>query len=209
MEIREVTQYNEKAPFTGYGLWIVFELKHRKAQLIHPIYFTELILSEYEYVKSSGGCLWPNNNTKTSFNIDKFKRDLKSRIRFMLENKRPFPVQVVAKIIAELDSISEREALDLIKSMNNSVSAELGIPTSITLDKANLEFRLRKDADTSSIKGRPLAIVEVLKETGESASMYRINHLVNGRLKTKCKLSRAVTYFVNKLVAQGILEIVA
>src|SRR5579862_9522262 len=140
MEIREVTQYNEKAPFTGYGLWIVFELKHRKAQLIHPIYFTELILSEYEYVKSSGGCLWPTNNTKTSFNLEKFKRDFKSRIRFMLENKRPFPVQIVAKIIAELDEITEKEAIALINSMNNMVSAELGVPTSITLDKANLEF---------------------------------------------------------------------
>lgn len=205
MEIREVTTYNEKAPFTGYGVWVVFELKYRKAHLLHPIYLTELMLSEYEYVRSSGNCLWPINNTGTSFNFEKWQHDFKNRVAFFIENKRSFPIQLVAKVIAEIDKTSIEEAIRFLGSLTESVAGK-SAPKLFT--KANIEYALREDADISNVRGRPLAIVNAFQENGP-ASIYQITHLVKGKLKTKSDLSRVVTYFVHKLTAQGILEIVA
>jgi hypothetical protein len=206
MEIREVTTYNERAPFTGYGVWVVFELVGRKAQLIHPIHLTELMLSEYEYVQSCGNSLWPYNNTGTSFNVDRFKRNLKERIEFFVRTKKSFPIQTVAKIIAELDEIEVSEALKYISSLGVEATEDEK-PVSMAMDKASREYSLRKDVDISNIAGRPRVIVEVIRESGP-ASIYQITHLVTGRLKTKCGISRTVTYFVHKLASQGILEIV-
>jgi len=205
MEIREVTQYNEKAPFTGYGIWVVFELKYRKAHLLHPIHLTELMLSEYEYVRASGNCLWPINNTGTSFNFERWKKSFKDRVLFFIEHNRSFPVQLVAKTIAELDEISLEEAIRFLGSLTQS---EAGKPKPKLFTKANMEYALREDVDISNMRGRPLAIVTAFKENGP-ASIYQITHLVKGKLKTKSDLSRVVTYFVHKLTAQGILEIVA
>lgn len=205
MEIREVTQYNRDAPFTGYGVWIIFELKYRKAQLIHPVHLTELILSEYELVRSSGNSLWPTNKTGSSFNFEKFKQDFKDRVKFFIEHKRSFPLQTVARVIAELEDISTEEAIRIIGGMTES---EAGKPTPMLFSKANRQYALREDVDLSKIRGRPLAVVNAFKENGP-ASIYQITHLVKGRLKTKSDLSRVVTYFVHKLTSQGILEIVA
>ncbi len=205
MEIREVTTYNEKAPFTGYGIWIVFELKYRKAHLLHPIHLTELMLSEYEYVRSSGNCLWPFNSTGNSFNFERWKQSFKDRIAFFIEHKRSFPLQLVAKVISEIDNITVEEAIRYIGSLSQS---EAGKPAPMLFTKANIEYALRKDADVSEMRGRPLAIVNAFKENGP-ASIYQITHLVKGKLKTKSDLSRVVTYFVHKLASQGILEIVA
>lgn len=207
MEIREITTYHEKSPVTGYSIWFVFETKYRKAHLIHVSTLKELILSEYEFVTSVGNCLWPFNNTKTSFNKDKFVRDFKDRLEFMIQHKKPFPIQSVAKIISELDEISEDEAHKFIKSLDQK-SWDLCIPTSLRLDSTSREYALRKDVDLSSVRGRPLTIVEAFRESGP-ASIYKITELVTGKLKTKSKTSRVVTYFVHKLASQGILEIVA
>ena len=207
MEIREITTYNERAPFSGYGIWIVFELKHRKAHLIHPVTFTELVMVEYDYVKSAGDCLWPFNTTKSSFSIERFRKNLLDRIDFFIKNKRSFPLNLLATVISEIDECSIEDATKIITSMA-SVSTDHDVPISNLMDKASREFSLCKDADISGIRGRPLAIVQALQET-KSASIYQITHLVNGRLKTKSDLSRVVTYFVHKLTSQGILEIVS
>jgi len=207
MEIREITTYHEKAPFTGYGVWFVFETKYRKAHLVHPVTLTELMLNEYEFVRAVGKCLWPNNNTGTSFHKDKFVRDFKTRLEFMIQNRKPFPIQAVAKIISELDEISEEEAHEFIKALDQK-SWDMCIPTTLRLDKTSREYALKKDADLSAVRGRPLAIVEAFKESGP-ASIYKITELVTGKLKTKSKTGRVVTYFVHKLASQGILEIVA
>jgi hypothetical protein len=208
MEIREVTTYNEKLPFSGYGIWVVFEMKYHKAHLVHPIHFSELILREYEYMKSVGGCLWPNNNTKTFFNKDRFTASIKDRVKFFMDNDRTFPVQLVARILAELEETTEKAQLEWIDSLNKQVSAEKGKPTLTLLDKASISYRLSETANLENVRGRPLAIVEALKTSPEPASIYQITHLVDGKLKTKSDLSRVVTYFVHKLASQGILEIV-
>lgn len=204
MEIREVTTYNEKAPFTGYGIWVIFEMKYRKAHLLHPVHLTELMLSEYEYVQSSGNCLWPFNNTGNSFNFERWKQNFKDRVAFFIQHKRSFPVQLVAKVISEIDGITVEEAVKYIGSLTQ---LESGKATPTLFTKANIEYVLRKDADISLMRGRPLAVVNAFQENGP-ASIYQITHLVKGKLKTKSDLSRVVTYFVHKLTAQGILEIV-
>jgi hypothetical protein len=207
MEIREVTTYNEKAPFTGYGLWIVFELKYRKILIVHPVTLTEIVLSEYEYVKSCGDSLWPINTSKTSFKFDKFARDFKERIRYRITKGKSFPIQTVAKVIAELDNITVEEASRYLTSLSHQ-SYDLGNVETLDIDDENREYRLRKGVDYSHITGRPLAIIEAFRENGPS-SKYKITELVTGKVKTKMKISRVVTYFVNKLASQGILEIVA
>jgi hypothetical protein len=206
MEIREVTQYNEKVPFTGYGLWIIFELRYRKAHLIHPIHLTELMLSEYELVRASGNQLWPINTTGSSFNFDRWKKEFKSRVEFFVKHQRSFPVQTVARVIAELDGIEVREAIAWIGSFTEgSVGAK---PAPMIFNKANREYGFRKDADISKLRGRPLEVVNIIKENGP-ASIYQITHLAKGKVDTISDLGRVVTYFVHKLTAQGILEVVA
>ena len=200
MELREITQYHEKAPFSGYGMWIVFEMRYRKAHLLHPIHLTELSLSEYEYVKASGGSLWPNNTTKTSFSFDKWRESFKDRVKFFVEHKRPFPYALVAKVISEIDEISIEKAAAWIASLDTG-------STTKSFSKQSVEYVLRKGTDISSVKGRPSAIVTALSENGP-ASIDRITSLVEGKLKTKSRTGRVVTYFVHKLTAQGILEIV-
>jgi len=207
MEIREVTTYNEKAPFTGFGVWICFETKYRKALLIHPVLLTELVLTEYEFVKSAGDRLWPLNETKTSFNFERFRQSFKDRINLFIRTNKPFPLNTVARVISELDEISEEEAYRFIKSLDQSAWDDC-IETSLRLDKTNREYALKKDVDIQHIKGRPRTIVEIFKEVGPS-SIYKITELATGRLKTKCKISRTVTYFVHRLAAEGVLEIVA
>lgn len=205
MEIREVTQYHKDAPFSGYGIWIVFELKYRKAHLLHPVHLTELMLNEYEFVRASGSCLWPIANDSSSFNFDRWKKDFKARVAFFVEHKRSFPLQTVAKVISEIDGISTEKAIAYIGSFSIS---EGGKPTPMLFDKANRSYALREDVDLTQFRGRQLALVNAFKENGPS-SIYQITHLVKGRLKTKSDLGRVVTYFVHKLTAQGILEIVA
>lgn len=205
MEIREITQYSDKSPFNGYGVWIVFEQKYRKAYLLHPIHLTELMLSEYEFVRASGNSLWPVNQTGSSFNRDRFVDAFKKRVIFFVEQQRSFPIQAVAKVIAELDEIEVTEAIKWIASHSESVGNK---PVRLFFDKGNQEYALVKGVDYSKIGGRPRVIIEALKDIGP-ASIYQIIHLVEGKLKTKNKLSRVVTYFVHKLTTQGILEIVA
>lgn len=204
MEIREVTSYSDKTPFTGYGVWMVFELKYRKVLLLHPVYLTEVILREYEYVSSVGKCIWPFNETSGSFNLERFTNNFKERIKLAIVSKKSFPIQTAAKALAELQETTQEEALAYIVSLNVSTT---GKPVSVTLDKVSKTFTLSKEANIENIRGRPLAIVEALKENGP-ANIYQIVHLVDGKLKTKCDLRRAVVYFVNKLASQGILEII-
>lgn len=206
MEIREVTTYNPDAPFKGYGIWILFEYKYRKVQLLHPVFLTELILSEYEYVKSSGNSLWPINTSgiENSFHWERFKAKFKERVKHFAENQKSFPVQLVAKVIAEMDGVTEKEAVRWIGSFTESVA---GKPAPLLFNKANREYALNKDVKLSEYRGRILTILTIFNETGP-ASIYQITHLAQGRLKTKSDVGRVVTYFVNKLASQGILEIV-
>jgi hypothetical protein len=208
VEIREVTQYSEKAPFTGYGVWVVFEMKYHKVNLLHPITFTEMYLSQYEFVKACGNSLWPFNSTGKAFSLDRFLSSFKERIRFFIDNNRTFPAELCAKVLSEMQEISMEEARSFINSLALESGEELRTSNYYSLDKKDREFILREDANCSSIRGRPLAIIEALRGHGP-ATMEQITELVDGRLKTKCKLSRAVTYFVNKMTSQGILEIVA
>lgn len=198
--------YHDKAPFTGYGVWICFEMKFRKVQMIHPSTFTEIMLSEYEYVKSSGKSLWPVNNSGTIFNLDRFVARFKERIDARIRTGKSFPVQTVAKILAEFDDTTVEQATRYLKSLTQA-SFDDGNHKTLDLDKNNREYALRKDADISGITGRPLAIVEAFRDNGPS-SIYRITELVTGRVKTKMKVSRVVTYFVHQLTIRGVLEIV-
>lgn len=207
MEIREVTTYNKNAPFTGYGIWIVFEMRYRKAQLLHPIHLTELILTEYEFVSSSGNQLWPENKTgiANAFNFERFKKSFKERVEFFIRNKKTFPVQLVVKVIEELDGCTSQEAMRFLASHTQQ---EYNKPVSTLFNKANREYNLAEDVDLSNFRGRQLVILNAFKENGQ-ASIYQITHLVTGKLKTKSDVSRVVTYFVHKLASQGILEIAA
>ena len=207
MEIREVTTYHKNAPFSGYGIWIVFEMRYRKAQLLHPIHLTELILSEYEYVQSSGNQLWPENQTgiTNGFSFERFKSKFKERVEFFIRNKKTFPVQLVARVIEELDGCSSQEAMRFLASHSEK---EYNKPVSTLFNKANREYNIAEEVDLSNYRGRQLVILNAFKENGQ-ASIYQITHLVTGKLKTKSDVGRVVTYFVHRLAAQGILEIVA
>lgn len=205
MEIREITQYNRDAPFTGYGVWIVFELRYRKAHLLHPVHLTELMLSEYELARASGNCLWPFLKPDTSFNWEKFKDDFKERVRFFIEHKRSFPLQLVAQVISEMDNISVTEAIQEIGSYSIS---ESGRRTPILFNKANRSYALADDVDIRWYRGRKHALLTVFKENGPS-SIFQVIHLCKGRLKTKSELGRVVTYLVHRLTIEGVLVIVA
>lgn len=205
MEIREVTTYNKNAPFSGYGIWIVFEMRYRQAQLLHPIRLTELILTEYDFIRSSGNSLWPENKTGNSFDFERFRRSFKERVELFIRNKRTFPVQLVTNVIAELDKCSNQEAMRFLASHTQQ---EYGKPVSTLFNKANREYNLAENVDLSEYRGRQLVILNAFKENGQ-ASIYQITHLVTGKLKTKSDVSRVVTYFVHKFASQGILEIVA
>ncbi len=206
LEVREVTTYNENAPFTGYGLWLVMAEENRRAHLLHPIHLTEMYLREYEYVKSVGGSLWPNNTTKSIFDKDKFIRRFKENIAFKLKFKKPFPINTVAKALSELEGITLEEAFTAIGQ--ETIDKETGEIISSVSTKANREYALKEGINPDNFKGRQHALLCAFKEHG-SASIYQITSLVEGKLKTKSSLSRVVTYFVNKLASQGILEIVA
>lgn len=204
MEIREITTYHKDAPFTGYGIWIVSEMKYRKAQLLHPVALTELILSEYEFVSSSGNCLWPFNNTGSSFSFDRFLLHFKERIKFFINNGRTIPVQSVAKALAEFEGTTVKETMTYLGSLTSS---EYNKPVSTLFTKANRSYVVSSSTEISKYRGRQLQILEVLKEN-EPASIYQLTHLVQGRLKTKLNEGRVVTYFINKLASQGVIEIV-
>lgn len=206
LEIREVTTYNDNAPFCGYGIWIVLAEENRRAHLIHPIYLTEMYLREYEYIKSVGGCLYPNNTTHSPFNKERFITRFKERISVMLQSKKPFPVNTVARVLSELEDISIEKALASIGQ--GTVDKETGEIISGLSVKANREYALKEGVNPDNFKGRQRALLCAFKEHG-SASIYQITSLVEGKLKTKSSLGRVVTYFVNKLASQGILEIVA
>lgn len=205
MDIREFTTYNEKSPCTGYGVWIVLEEKDRKAQLLHPIFLTELIVSEYDYARGSGGSVWPINTTTCSFDCERFIKSFKNRIAFFLENGRSFPVQSVAKALAQLTGITHDEAMSFIGKASVN---EYGESISKVSNKASREYAVRKDVDVKKFTGRPEVILSALKENGP-ASIYQITSMVDGKLKTKSDLNRVVTYFVNKLASEGVLEILA
>lgn len=204
MEIREITSYNEKSPHMGYGVWLVMTQQNRQAHLLHPIHLTELYMKEYEYRKSVGDCLWPNNTSKTSFNRDRFSHNFRERISFCMKLKRPFPINTVAQALSELDDITLEEAMRFI---GQTTVNEFGESVSKLSTKANREYVLREGVDPELFKGRQRALLCAFKEHG-SASIYQITTAVEGKLKTKSDLSRVVTYFVNKLASQGILEIV-
>lgn len=204
MEIREFTTYHEKAPSTGFGIWIVLEEKDRKAHLLHPVHLTELIVSEYDYVRNVGAPLWPTNASGSKFSATRFIDSFKHRIAFFLENGRSFPLQTVAKALAAFEEISHEQAIAFIGSLSVN---EFGESISNLSNKANREYAVKDNANCDRLSPRAMAIVEVLKENGP-ASIYQLTSLVDGKLKTKSDVSRVVTFFVNKLASQGILEIV-
>lgn len=207
MEIREITIEHPHAPFDGFGVWFVFEMRYRKAQLLHPVTFTELILAEYEFVRSRGKSLWPVNTSGTTFDLGKFIKRLEERIESCVKSRRSFPIQLVAKALAELKDISHEDALFQIGEIGKTSNVMWDDNPEILLNKGSREYRINPDADISGIQGRPLTILQILQENG-SASIYQLTHLATGRLKTVSGVSRVVTYFVNKMTSQGILEIV-
>jgi hypothetical protein len=205
MEIREITSYNEKSPFQGYGVWMVMTEENRRAHLLHPVCLTEMYLREYEYRKSVGDCLWPNKTSKGSFNRDKFSQKFRERITTFVQLNKPFPVNTVARALSELDSISLEEAMRFVGQVSVN---EYGESISKLTNKANREYDIKKGIDPEDFRGRQRALLLAFKEHGP-ASIYQITSMVDGKLKTKSDLSRVVVYFVNKLASQGILEIVA
>jgi len=164
-----------------------------------------LVVSEFEFVKSSGQTLWPVNATGISFNAARFMSSFKRRIAFFLENKRPFPVQTVAKALAGLEEIELDEAMRFIGSLSVN---EYGESISRLSNKTTREYGLRSGIDDTRFNGRQLAIVRAFKEYGP-ASIYQITAKLEGKLQTKSDPGRVVTYFVNKLASQGVLEIIA
>lgn len=203
MEIRELTLYNEKSPVTGYSCWIVVE-HGRRVQLLHPYHLTELILTEYEFKIANGEQMWPENGTGCGFSASRFIQSFKKRIAFFLENKRPFPVQTVAKTLAAFEEISVDEAMAFIGSLSVN---EFGESISCVSNKANRVYDIKPNVDLRKyFQTRPGAILNALKEHGPS-TIYTITSLVDKTLKTKSDKARVVTYFVNKLASEGILEI--
>lgn len=207
MDIREFTTYSEKSPVTGFGVWIVLEEMGHQAHLLHPISLCELVVSEYEFVTCSGHTLWPINSTGSSFHADQFIDRFKKRIAYFLENERSFPVQTIAKALAEFEEISIKEALQFIGTLSVN---EFGENFSPVADKTNREYVLRDGINPESFSGRTEIILNIIKEHGP-ASLYQIAEFSEGRLKVTntCPLNRTVTYFVNKLTSEGILQIVA
>jgi hypothetical protein len=203
VEIREFTTYHEKSPITGYGIWIVIEEGGRRVHLLHPFSLSELIVNEVDFVQNAGAPLWPVNATGISFSASKFMEKFKKRIAFFIENKRPFNMNVVAKALAGMEEITHEEAMKMISELippdDNSRIGEM-------TNKSNRVYRVSRDADLSKLQGRPRALIDVLLEHGP-ASIYQLTSLADGRLKTKTDMRRVVTYFVNKLSAEGILEL--
>lgn len=204
VDIREFTTYNENSPVSGYGVWVLIESTGKKAHLLHPILFTELIVTEYDYRKGSGATLWPINTSGVKFDASRFVEAFKKRIAFFLENERSFPINTVAKALAEFEEITFIEAVDFINKLSIN---DLGESISQKSNKANRVYKLREDCPPITFGGRPLALVQDIKENGP-ASIYQITSRIEGKLKTRTDLARVVTFFVNKLTAQGILEIV-
>ena len=177
-----------------------------KAHLFHPVHLTDFYLSEYEFRVSSGDELWPNNMSKGPFNREYWVKRFRDRIMSLAQRGKPFPVQTVAAILATVDDISVEEALHFIGAASVD---ENGISTSSQLStKATREYAIREDVDPTEFRGRQRALLCAFKEHG-SASIHKITALVEGKLKTESDLGRVVTYFVNKLAREGILEITA
>lgn len=204
MDIREFTTYNDNAPVTGYGVWIVLDSSGRRAHLLHPVALSEMIVSEFELVKSSGNTVWPVNATGSKFDAERFMNSFKKRIAFFLENKRPFPINTVAKALAGLEEIELDEAMRFIGKLSVD---EFGESISRVSNKANREYTLKSGVDISMFYGRPGCILQAFKDHGP-ASIYQITSKVEGKLQTISDRGRVVTYFVNKFASQGILEIV-
>ncbi len=204
MDIREFTTYSESSPVCGYGIWIVIE-EGKRIHLLHPIHLAELIITEYEFKSGSGNTLWPINSTGCVFNSSRFISSFKERIAFFVENGRSFPIQTVAKAIAEFEEIPFDKAMSYIGSLSVD---EFGESISRISDKANRVYRVNDSVDINSYRGRAFALLSAFKANGP-ASIYQITPLVDGKLKTKTDLSRVVTYFVNKLASEGVLQIVA
>jgi hypothetical protein len=203
MEIREITQYHEHAPFTGYGVWIVIEEKDHKARLLHPVYLTELFIKEYDYAKVCGNSLWPTNDaSNTTFNYRRFVQRFKERVGIFAKKGKAFPVQSVAKALAYFDDIPVVKALEVISKLLAKSEQDPRLS-----DKSSREYRIVEKVDIGLVRGRPKAILDVLRENG-AANIYQITSLVEGRMKTKLNVGRVVTYYVNKLTSQGALEIV-
>ena len=206
IEVREITTYNEDSKINGYGIWVVVEQINRRTHIIHPVSMSELYMTEYEYAKAVGKCLWPYNNTPYSFNKERFVDNFKNRIETLLKINKSFPVNTVVKVLCELDNMTALKAMQFIGV--NSIDAETGESINKLSNKTNRIYDLKEGVDIRQFTGRQYALLKTFQEHG-SASIYQITSLVEGKLKTKSSLSRVVTYFVNKLASQGILEIVA
>jgi len=210
VEIIEFTTYSEKSPFTGFGVWILLEKNDGKAHLLHPIHLCELTVREFEFCTSVGNSIWPVNSTGTNFSASKFIESFKNRIAFFLEIERAFPIQTVAKALAFFEDISVESALDYIKSSLNESDEYLKKDGSErkarAVNKSTREFRLSDDPGIKKLSPREKVILEALKENGP-ASIYSITSLVDKTLKTKSDKARVVTYFVNKMLSEGVLEI--
>jgi len=206
VDIREYTTYSDKSPVTGYGVWVVVE-EGRRSLLLHPVHLTELVVSEYEFSTGSGNTLWPINSSRGTFDANRFIESFKKRIAFFAENERPFPIHTVAKAYAGFEDISLEDAMAVIRTLSVSeLSGSDGlIPKGA--DKATRVYKVPEKLDLSLFNGRPLVILQELRTNGPS-SVHRIVSLVDGKMKTKTDVRRVVTFFVNKLTAQGILEIV-
>jgi hypothetical protein len=205
MNIQEFTTYHESSPVLGYGVWIVIGRENGSVHLLHPVALSELHVSEYEFRQNSGATLWPVNNSGIKFNASRFSEAFKHRILFFLENERSFPIQTAAKALAEFEEISLKEALDFIGK--NSLDEDGNFKNRV-VDKANREFKLTDKFKVLMVYGRKRVILQAFLDHGP-ASIQTIISLVDGKLVTKSDQVRVVTYLINNMAAQGILEIVS
>jgi hypothetical protein len=203
MEIREFTQYNERLPFTGFGVWISLGSIDRKVHLLHPIHLVEYFATEYEMAKWGGSILWPFNNSGSHINFEAFVERFEKRIKIFLESGRSFPIDSVARALADLKEISLDEAFKFIgdNSLNKNGESFSNYVSNKTVDRYNI----RKGANTFKLEGRALTIIEALKENGPM-SIQQLNTYLEGRMKTINPINRAVTYYVNKFARMGILD---
>lgn len=205
MDIQEFTTYNDNSPVTGFGVWLVLERTGKKVHLFHPVYFSEIIVTEYDFRCGAGATLWPVNASGVGFNAERFSKSFKNRIAFFLDNGRSFPINTVAKALAEMEEISLDEAMSYIGKLSVN---ELGESISRISNKTYRVYQVLDQKKALKLGGRPSTIVKDILENGP-ASIYQLTSRIEGKLTTKTELGRVVTYFVNKLVSQGILEVVS
>lgn len=219
VEIRKIRIDRDKAPFSGQGICVVLKIHEHSVELLYPFTFEEFWMPRYDrwkdgklqesgYESSSGerDQYWPTNTTDSKvekFYVEKMVALIYRRVREQSELHRTISnIRTIVKVLSELSGSPlaevELRVRELIRtSTPEGVSSRGSAATTKAALKLTRRFRVK--SKLPKFTGRRGTIIEVMRELGD-ASMLQIIEASRDRVKTKVKLERVVTFFVNDLV---------